>query len=342
MEESPDIKISVVLAVYNAETYLKEAINSILSQTFRDFEFVIVNDGSTDSTSEIISGYDDSRIVCLDNEINKGLIYSLNKGLSESKGKYIARMDADDVALPQRLQVQFDFMESHPEIGICGSIVEVFYDDSDKRKIIRFPEDEEAVRAYAYFQAPFCHPTVMMRKDIIDRYHIEYPSDFFRTEDYAMWVNLLNYTQGYNIQSVLLHYRKHEGSETWLSGQENKEGRNASLIQGIYLQQNGIDIAPDDLFLFSCLVNRSKGCSLNSENQHALDRIFKSFFSQLRRKQENLVPIAGAYVSSACFYHFVKNRKFPEMAYLRKLYFQGCFTFIKRIPVYLKRKILKN
>jgi glycosyltransferase involved in cell wall biosynthesis len=342
MEESPDIKISVVLATYNAEKYLKEAIDSVLSQTFGDFEFVIVNDGSTDSTSEIILSYNDSRIVYLDNGTNNGLIYSLNRGLSESKGKYIARMDADDIALSHRLQVQFDFMESHPEIGICGSVIEVFYDESDKRKIIRFPEDDEAVRAYTYFQAPFCHPTVVMRKDVIDRYCIRYPSEFFRTEDYAMWVNLLKYTQGYNIQSVLLHYRKHEGSETWLSGQENKGVSNASLIQGIYLQQNGIDIAAEDLFLFSCLVNRSKGCPLNSENQQALDRIFKSFFSQLCKKQKKIVTIAEEYVSSACFYHFVKNRRFPEVAYLRKLYFQGFLTFIKRIPVYLKRKIMKN
>jgi glycosyltransferase involved in cell wall biosynthesis len=336
--ESLNLKISVILAAYNAEMYLKEAIDSILVQTFNDFEFIIINDGSTDSTATIILNYTDSRIVYIDNETNKGLIYSLNSGLSKCKGKYVARMDADDIALPHRLQVQFDYMEAHPEIGICGSLIETF-SDSGKKRIIRFPEEDRSVRAYTYFQAPFCHPTVMMRKEVLYKNQLDYSTKFFRTEDYALWINILKYTKAYNIQSVLLRYRKHEGSETWLSSKENKQVSNASLIQGLYLKENGIVLADTDLPLFSCLVNRSKVCPLDSSSQQALDRIFRTFFTQLYKKQGDLAPIAKEYVSSACFYHFVKSRKFPKGAYLRNLYFQGIFTFIKRVPVYVKRMV---
>jgi glycosyltransferase involved in cell wall biosynthesis len=343
MNKPVDVKVSVDLAVYNGELYLKDAIDSILFQSFKDFEFIIVNDGSTDSTAEIISTYDDSRIVYLENEVNKGLIYSLNLGLSISKGKYIARMDSDDIALPLRLQVQYDFMESHPEIGLCGSIVEAFYEGTQKKLVVQFPEDDKAIRVYAYFQSPFCHPTVMFRKEIITKNNLEYPKGFHCAEDYALWIEMLKYTQTYNIQIVLLHYRKHEGSETWLSGA--KPGRNdliTNTIQHIYFQQNGIAMAFEDIFPFACFVNRSGGYSLTKENQWKLDRILKDFFSQLFQKQQASVSLAKEYVSTACFYHFVKNKKFPLAPYLWKLYFHGFFIFLKKIPTFARRKINNN
>ncbi|GHV70961.1 hypothetical protein FACS189420_4200 [Bacteroidia bacterium] len=340
MDKPVDVEISVVLAVYNGELYLKEAIDSILSQTFKDFEFIIVNDGSTDSTAEIILACDDPRIVYIENEVNKGLIFSLNLGLSLSRGKYIARMDADDIALPKRLQVQYDFMESHPEIGLCGSIVEAFYEGTQKKIVVQFPEDDKSIRVYAYFQSPFCHPTVMFRKEIITKYNMEYPKAFHRAEDYALWIEMLKYTQTYNIQSVLLHYRKHEGSETWLSGV--KPERNdliTNTIQHLYFQQNGIAMAFEDIFPFACFVNRSCGYSLTKESQWKLNRILKDFFFQLRQKQQASVPLAKEYVSTACFYHFLKSRKFPVASYLRKLYFYGFFIFLKKMPTFAKRKI---
>jgi glycosyltransferase involved in cell wall biosynthesis len=333
------IKISVVFAVYNSETYLKDAINSILSQTFEDFEFIIINDGSTDSSKEIILSYTDSRIVYVENEINRGLIYSLNRGLSQSRGKYIARMDADDIAFPQRLQVQYDFMESHPDIGICGTNIENFFDETDKTFVTRFPEDDQTIRAYSFFQAVFCHPTVVMRRSVIEENKIEYPKAFFRTEDYALWVELLQYTKAHNIQSVLLHYRKHPGSETWISSHANVKNNNVNQIQAIYFQHNNMEMSLEDLFLFSCFANRSVGCPLTRENQQRLDKIFDNFFAQLIREQKPLVPIAKKYVSTACFYHFFKNKQFPETHYLRKLYFHGLYTFLKKIPTFVKQKI---
>jgi len=114
-------KVTVLMPVYNGEKYLNEAIDSILGQTFKDFKFLIINDGSTDGTADILKSYKDSRIKVTNNEKNIGLTKSLNKGLKMAKSEYIARMDADDISLPTRLQKQVEFMDSHPKVGVCGT-----------------------------------------------------------------------------------------------------------------------------------------------------------------------------------------------------------------------------
>jgi glycosyltransferase involved in cell wall biosynthesis len=326
------IHISVILAVYNGELYLKEAIDSILSQTFKNFEFIIVNDGSTDSTSAIISGYDDPRIVCIDNELNRGLTYSLNTGLSKSKGKYIARMDADDVSFPQRLQVQFDFMEAHSEVGICGSYIEeMFFEKPNSKKIQKFPESDIEIKSFTFFQAPFCHPTVMIRRSVLEENNLQYPDAYYRAEDYALWVKLLKYTKGYNIPSALLQYRKHEASETALADKnENEKNKILNEVQNLYFTQNGLSLNSEELLAFSLFANRSIGYNLSFKKQHEITKVLKNFFSQLSDNQISLLIPALDYFSTACFYRFFVSRKFPLTGYLWKLCFKGFFIYLKR------------
>jgi glycosyltransferase involved in cell wall biosynthesis len=331
-----NLKISVVLAVYNGEKYLKEAIDSVLFQTFTDFELVIINDGSTDSTSGIILGYRDPRIVYLENETNKGLIYSLNRGLSVSRGKYIARMDGDDVALSKRLQLQYDYLETHPEIGICGSNIEAFFSTKRKSMIVRFPETDELIRAFILFQSPFCHPAVMMRKELIEKNNLRYPGEFLHAEDYALWIALLKYTKAYNIPQTLLRYRIHEKSIT-ASTKTDKTFINSVLIQNQYFQEKNITISLEDTVLFSRFVNRSEAYDLSVDNQQAIGRILENFLLQLFEKQRKMYPIAMDFISSACFYRFLKGRKYPQMLFLKKLYWKGLGNFIKKLPVYLNR-----
>lgn len=163
--------ISVVMPVYNAELYLDEAIQSITNQTYKKFEFIIINDGSTDKSLEIIKKYKDeySRIVLISRE-NKGLVFSLNEGISKAKGKYIARMDADDISLSTRLEEQVAFMEENQEIGVCGSWVEVF-GDNRKNTIWKMPKSNEELKTRLLFSVPVAHPSVMMRKEILDKYN---------------------------------------------------------------------------------------------------------------------------------------------------------------------------
>jgi glycosyltransferase involved in cell wall biosynthesis len=336
-----NVSISVVLAVYNGQMYLKEAIDSILSQTFADFEFIIIDDGSTDSTSEIILNYSDPRIVYLKNETNKGLIYSLNRGLSVSKGKYIARMDSDDIALPKRFRKQYDYMESHPETGICGSNVEAFFNTCDKKIIIRFPKTDHLIRTYTFFQPPFSHPSVMMRRKILIDNHLKYSEKYLHAEDYALWVDLLKYTKAYNIPAVLLRYRIHEKSVT-AGTQKDRSFINPILIQEAYFRQNNMTIALDDAILFSRFVNRYGNYDLNRDNQKIIDRILKSFFIQLFENKKDSYTIAEDFVSSACFLRFFRIRKYPATSFLRRLYWRGIWAFTKKTLVYLNRFITRS
>ena len=152
--------VSVVMSVYNGGEFLKDAINSILSQSYKNFEFIIINDGSSDNFSEILELYDDERIKVLNNQENKGLVYSLNRGLLESIGKYIVRMDADDISLPNRIEKQVEFMQREPEVGVCGSYIEIF-GDTIKRKVQRFPSNVNVNEAFLLFSTCLAHPSVI-------------------------------------------------------------------------------------------------------------------------------------------------------------------------------------
>ncbi|MGL4325943.1 MAG: glycosyltransferase family 2 protein, partial [Tannerellaceae bacterium] len=205
--------ISVVMPMYNPNiTYLKECVDSILSQTFKDFELIIVDDGSTDlSGVEFIQTYNDSRIRLIQNEHD--YINSLNTGIREAKGVYIARMDADDIMLLERLQVQFDYMESHLNVDVCGSWIECFgsYAGVCKNKA----EHVEIVFDLITNNTLF-HPTVIMRAaSLQSRIASLYEVDFIYAEDYRLWTQLVKDNLLFsNISVVLLKYRTHKDQIT--------------------------------------------------------------------------------------------------------------------------------
>src|SRR5690606_13489679 len=145
--------ISVVLPAYNAELYIKEAIDSVLAQTFTNFELIILNDGSTDKTEEIILSYQDSRIVYVKNEHNLGLIGTLNKGMALAKGKYIARMDADDICFPERFEKQVAFLEKNKEYIICGTSAYRFYKNISDKTAFNPPLADNNIRVRLFFNS---------------------------------------------------------------------------------------------------------------------------------------------------------------------------------------------
>jgi len=199
-------KVTVLMPVYNGDQYLKEAIDSILGQTFKDFEFLIINDGSTDKSIEIIESYNDKRIKLIHNEKNMGLIYTLNKGLELAKGKYIARMDADDISLPPRLQKQVDFMDKNKDVGVCGTWIKTFGDNIISRKN-KVPSDNEEIGIALLFNCVIMHPTVIMRKSLLDKYNLRYDEKHKDAEDYGLWVRCIHNFKLANIPEVLLNYR---------------------------------------------------------------------------------------------------------------------------------------
>ena len=180
------VRISVVMAVYNGEKYLAEAARSILDQSFRDFELIIVNDGSTDGSREIALALNDARVRLIDNPGNRGLPYSLNTGFAQAQGEYIARMDADDIAVPHRLATQLAFMDANPQVGICGGAIRRF---GAGKGVWRPPGDDSQIKARLFWDCPFAHPTVILRRKFCLDNALAYDVKAGGGADYRFWVS---------------------------------------------------------------------------------------------------------------------------------------------------------
>lgn len=200
--------VSVVMSVYNGERFLDEAVDSILGQSFEDFEFIIIDDGSTDSTGPLLDSYRkrDPRVRVFHQE-NRGLVASLNRGCEAARGKYIARMDADDIAAKDRLSWQLKFMEGHPKVGVVGGAIE-FIDITGKslRTSVNPAEDRDLRMALP--DCPFWHPTVFMRKEIITLLG-GYRKIVTDAEDHDLWLRVAEHYQLANLEKVVLKYRLH-------------------------------------------------------------------------------------------------------------------------------------
>ena len=202
------MKISVVMPVYNGEKYLKEAIDSVLSQTFTDYEFIIIDDCSTDGTSELIKTYKDSRIRCIRNETNLGVALSLNRGLDEARGEYIARMDADDISLPDRFAKQIAIMDGDRDIAVCGCDIIEFTDDGhEERKFFEY--DCDKIKIGLLFNSALAHPTVMIRKAVLDDNRLRYDPEYEKAEDFELWTRIAAKYKLFVISEPLLRYRIH-------------------------------------------------------------------------------------------------------------------------------------
>lgn len=200
--------ISVVMPVYNGGDYLSEAIESILNQTYANFEFLIIDDGSQDKSLDIIQRYAaiDQRIKVISRQ-NKGLIATLNEGIGLAKGDYIARMDADDISLPDRFSVQLDYMQAR-QVDICGSAIQKFNEKGDLDEEY-YPETHAEIKYRLLFMCAFAHPTVLMKKSIFNV--VQYSASYLHAEDYKLWVDsMLLDCKMANIPQVLLKYRRHD------------------------------------------------------------------------------------------------------------------------------------
>lgn len=199
-------RVSVVLSVYNGASYLRPAIDSILTQTFTDFELLIVDDASTDDSAEIVESYTDPRIIVIRNEVNQGLAVSLNRALDSACGTYVARMDADDVSLPTRLATQVAFLDTHPEVVLVGSFARML----PSGVLMRQPLTHEMLAPHLLFHTSFIHPTVMMRRIFLNEHHLRYDPSFRQTQDYELFTRIARLGKVANIPTILLFYREHD------------------------------------------------------------------------------------------------------------------------------------
>ena len=261
-------KITVLLPVYNCELYIQTAIESIMNQTFTDFELLIIDDASTDGTVSILKNIMDPRIQLIQKSKNSGYTNSLNYGLKIAKGEYIARMDADDISHPERFAQQLAYLDTNPEVVVCGTTYKIVGND----KKIMLPELHEAIKIGLLWGNCISHPTVMIRKKIIEDFSIRYDTSKEPAEDYDLWVRILSFGKLHNLQEVLLEYRLYGNQVSRKRAEEQKRNDMATkfqLLQYLKIKLNDSEyeflerqfgktevISFQDLMVFKCLQNK--------------------------------------------------------------------------------------
>jgi hypothetical protein len=235
--------VTVLMPVHNGAAYLSEAVDSILRQSLRDFELLIVDDASTDESVSIIKRYKDPRIRLLRSMERLKLSGALNLGLDNARGHYVARMDADDISLPRRLEIQVRHMNRHSEIGICGTWIRYFGGPS--RAVLKRPLGCEEIRAFTLVDTPFAHPTVMLRRSMMDQYQLRFDGSYYPTEDFELWTRAMLCFPVENLPQVLLRYRVHGQSLTG-SGWSKMDEQAVRVIERQF-HTLGLESTPDTM-----------------------------------------------------------------------------------------------
>ena len=237
--------ISVLMPVYNSELYINEAVESILNQTYQNFEFLIYDDHSTDNTVALIEAYKDCRITLIKKGENTGYTNSLIAGIKSAKGKYIARMDSDDISHLQRFEKQVIFLETNLEYGIVGSRIQTIRKDN-QTQVWDYPLKDEDIRLHTIINSPLAHPSVMIRRDVLDRHTLNYLEVYEPCEDYKLWTGILNFTKGANLNETLLYYRLHPNQT--INKMQNTLIANSNIIRREVLKNLfGIEVTNDEL-----------------------------------------------------------------------------------------------
>jgi len=238
------------MTVYNGETYLRESMESILNQTYKDFKFLILDNASRDRSRKIIRSYDDPRIELIALPENIGQVAALNKGFDMIDTPLVARMDADDISMSRRLQQQVEFMNNHPEVGICGTYAVAF---TGKQEIKwSKPCSPDDIKAGLLFGCSLVHPSVMMRKSLLDRYRLRYDEKIGFSEDWELWHRAAAYFPLANIPKYLLDYRVHEQS---VSGQNREAQRKVDrlliqrALESLGLNDNPYKVVQENIVL---------------------------------------------------------------------------------------------
>ena len=203
--------VSVLLAVHNDARFLRQAIDSVLDQTLADLELVVVDDASTDETPDVLGQRADRRVVVLRNHEQLGLAASLNRALDEASGDYVARLDADDVALPERLRRQVDRLDGDARTAVVGSAVTDLDEHGRRGRTHVMPRGARALRWHALFSSPFFHPSVLANRKLLDAHGLRYDASFLESEDYDLWTRVFAFADGDNLRDPLVLKRVHPG-----------------------------------------------------------------------------------------------------------------------------------
>jgi glycosyltransferase involved in cell wall biosynthesis len=308
--------VTVLLPVYNGADVVGNAIDSVLAQSWGDFELLIIDDGSMDTTTRVIAAYADQRIRLVHNDSNLGITATLNRGLGLARGKYIARMDADDVCHPLRLERQIRFLDASPETGVVGSWTEIVSTASDSRTAARtmaraivykalridsyvfHPQSDAEIRFFMIFNCPLSHPSIMVRRTVVDEYDLRY--EFRFAEDYEFWARCAQRTQLANIPEVLLTYRQHSSNTSKKYAADYRAC--ANLVRVRQLETLGIPVDQSERDLHCALANYDFAGDL--DGLHAaklwLEKLVEFAIAKLGLDREGAARLVSPYWYSAC------------------------------------------
>ena len=207
--------VSIIMPVYNEEASIKKAIKTVIDQTYKKFELIVIDDGSTDGTSNIVKTLQelDERIIYLRNEENRGTTYSLNRGLRKASGEYIARIDGDDWYHPRKLELQVKFLEGRNEYGIVGTFY-ILVDESGRAVKVRLPVTHSEIMKRMAYRNAFAHSSIMVRRSVLDMVGY-YDERYEYAQDYDLYFRILEVSKGYNLPFYLLYrMRRRQGRRT--------------------------------------------------------------------------------------------------------------------------------
>lgn len=276
LRSNPSPVVTVLMAVFNTETHLREAIESILNQTFKDLEFLIYNDGSSDGTADIVRSYSDPRIVFIDYTSNRGVSLNMNEGIAKARGRYIARMDGDDVAYPERLALQVAYLEAHPEVGLCGAAVR-YIGASDT--VVHLPEANEIIQHTLWLRNAFYQPVVVIRTSVLIGHNLRYDTRYDPAEDYKLWSDMSGVTELHNLPQVLLDYRIHPHQIS--RRQSSKQQNNIDRIRREQMARVGIELLPEHEGAFTLLTREDSWATLGMSDYAQIGELLDSFNQQV-------------------------------------------------------------
>lgn len=279
--------VSVIMPVYNAEKFIQEAVNSVLRQTYKNLELIIVDDASTDGSLGIIEKYSDPRIRIYRNEENRGISYSTNRAISSSRGKYIALLDDDDIAVCNRIRLQVDFMEQNEDVDILGGASAEIDSDGQIIKFCNIPRfNPRYIKAVLLFNCmDFYNGTAMIRKKFIEEHNLQYSENCYGMQDLKFYMESSKYGKITTIGNLLLYHRIHEKSETNRSKLEFAEKRkNAyAAFQRDSLAKSGFVLDESTLDLFNrVLAEGTQSCCDSLDEVKELYHAFSELLRQAR------------------------------------------------------------
>ena len=310
--ETQTPKVSVFMPVYNAGIDLIEAVQSILNQTYTDFEFVIVNDGSTDNSIELLQQFTDSRIRIINNDGNKGLIASLNIGLELCKGKYIVRMDQDDISLPTRIEKQVEFMDQHPEYGLIGTWFQDFGDNIES-KLVCYSSDDIQIRIRHLYQTHISHPTALLRNSVIKANNLKFDPNFVHGEDYEFWVRMSAYCKLSNIPELLVLKRDHIHNITNKYAQTMQD--TCAKVKLKQFHQMGVELHVDDVNLYSKFADGE--WAFNIEEMDKLTQLLEKMKRANEQSEFILPDVYNNYLAAKLFHLCYNNTAIGKQGWKR-------------------------